>query len=234
MEVMERLVPIREYTPQAEFTALTEAVEGTDRKDLYIQGPFLQGDIKNRNGRIYPAPMLGKAVEDFMKTKVRGVGVPGELNHPQSSIQIDLERVSHYITQLTMQGSDGIGKAKIATTPTGMIARALIDDGMTLGVSTRGVGKLDEDNGEGAVVSEFELVTIDIVADPSAPNAFVQAVMEGLHYYVDSDTKDIQVATTIEEMLQNMAKNLETLPKKTEAKNDKIFQNISNILNSLK
>jgi hypothetical protein len=233
---MEKLNCIREFTDCKEVQPLMEEVKDEQGnvvgKNLYIQGPFLQGDIQNRNGRIYPVPMLDKAIGLFKKDKMRGVGVPGELNHPQSSIQIDLDRVSHYITDLNMVGKDGIGKAKIATTPKGMIASSLINDGMILGVSTRGVGRLGEDKGGAKVVSDFELVTVDIVSDPSAPNAFVEAMMEGLQYYVD-DNRDIQLATTVEELMEAMKTNLSQLPKKTDAKNEKIFNLINNTLDKI-
>jgi hypothetical protein len=233
---MQKLICIREFTDSKEVIPLVEEVKDDQgkviSKHLYIQGPFLQGDVQNRNGRIYPVPMLDKAINIFKKEKMRGVGVPGELNHPPSSIQIDLDRVSHYITSLDMVGKDGVGKAKIATTPKGQIAAALIDDGMILGVSTRGVGRLGEEKNGAKVVSDFELVTIDIVSDPSAPNAFVEAVMEGLQYYVD-DNRNIQLATTVEQLLESMRLNLCHLPRKTEEKSKKIFNLITNTLDQL-
>jgi len=229
---MQDLRPLREFLESKSVNVLKEDNQ-EGGKDLYIEGVFLEGDIQNRNGRIYPVPMLEKAVDTFLKTKVRGVGVPGELNHPQSSIQIDLDRVSHYITSLRMEKNQGIGKAKIATTPKGMIARSLINDGMILGVSTRGVGKLDQDQQGRDIVSDFDLITIDIVSDPSAPNAYVEAVMEGLRYYIDSDTKDIKLSTNVEQLLEMMMNNLSTLPKKQEDKSQKIYKNISQLIDLL-
>jgi len=206
----------------------------TKKKELFITGPFLQGRIKNRNGRIYPVSMLEKAIDSFKKEKMRGVGVGGELNHPQSSIQVDLERVSHYISELYMEGDNGMGKAKIATTPMGEIARSLINDGMVLGVSTRGVGKLNKTAEGDDLVSDFELVTIDIVSDPSAPNAFVEAVMEGLEYYIDNGSSEIKLATTIDRLVEMMKDNLCVLPKKTEDRNQKLFSVINSVLDGLK
>jgi hypothetical protein len=233
---MDKLTCLRDYTDKKDVVSLFEEVTdetGNKRKQLFIKGPFLQGDITNRNGRVYPVPMLEKAVSLFMKEKVRGVGVPGELNHPQSSIQIDLDRVSHYITDLKMEGKNGMGKAKIASTPKGQIAACMINDGLILGVSTRGIGKLSEGSNDAKIVTDFELVTVDIVSDPSAPNAFVEAVMEGLQYYVDSETKDIKLATTVEEMLESIKNNLKVLPKKSEAKKTKLFDTINNILSKI-
>lgn len=235
---MDNYIPLREYTEAKQVVSLYEDVgipnaEGNKEKTLFIQGPFLEGGIKNRNGRIYPVEMLSEAVTDFMKSKVRGVGVPGELNHPQSSIQIDLDRVSHYVTELKMNDNVGIGKAKVATTPKGQIAAALIRDGMILGVSTRGVGKLNEGKNGDQIVSEYELITVDIVSDPSAPNAFVEAVMESLQYTVDRNTKDITLVTTLEQLLETIKSNLTQLPRKTEDKNKKILSTINFVLDSL-
>jgi hypothetical protein len=178
--------------------------------------------------------MLNTAIDMFKKEKMRGVGAPGELNHPQSSIQVDLERVSHYVTELFMDGDNGMGKAKIATTPKGEIARCLINDGLILGVSTRGVGKLNKTSKGDDEVSDFEMVAIDIVSDPSAPNAFVEAVMEGLEYYVDNNSKELKLATTIEQLLEVMKKNLSALPKKQENKNDALFKIINSVLDNIK
>jgi hypothetical protein len=235
---MDRLNYIREFTDSKEVRPLFEDVKNdagqVTGKTLYIEGPFLQGDIENRNGRIYPVTMLERAVNLFKKEKMKGVGAPGELNHPESSIQIDLERVSHYITNLEMRGKDGIGKAKIASTPIGQIAKALITDGLILGVSTRGVGVLNKNDEGKNIVSNFELVTVDIVADPSAPNAFVEAVMEGLQYYKDGKTSDLKLATTMEELIESMKYNLRSLPLKQESKNNKIFSIINSTLDRLK
>jgi hypothetical protein len=226
------IVPLYEYVEYKDIDADGKEVT-KKRKSLYIKGIFLEGDIKNKNGRIYPVPMLDKAIVKFMKEKVRGVGVPGELNHPQSSIQIDLDRVSHYITDLYLDGNKGIGKAKISSTPTGKIAEALINDGMILGVSTRGVGSLDQDEEGRNIVSDFDLITVDIVSDPSAPNAFVESIMEGLNYYIDSDTKDIKMATTVEQLLESLKNNLKILPKKSDNRNELIYANIKNILSKI-
>ena len=236
---MDNLKCIREFTDAHDIKPLLEDVRDaqgnvTGEKNLFIEGPFLQGDTLNRNGRIYPVPMLQSAIELFKKDKMRGVGVPGELNHPESSIQIDLDRVSHYITDLHMDGNTGVGRAKIATTPKGQIARAMINDGMILGVSTRGVGSLSHNDKGEKLVSDFELITVDIVSDPSAQNAFVEAVFEGLRYYKDDRSSELRLANTVEELLESMRKNLEVLPVKTEERNNKIFSIINNTLDRLK
>jgi hypothetical protein len=226
---------LREFTDSKDVRPLFENVEdleGNTVKQLYIEGPFLQGDVVNRNGRVYPVDMLQSSIGAFKKSKMKGVGVPGELNHPESSIQVDLDRVSHYITHLEMVGKDGIGKAKIASTPTGQIAKCLINDGMILGVSTRGVGRLGEDAEGRKVVSDFELVTVDIVSEPSAPNAFVNAVMEGLEYYLDENDNRVET-TLINELMEKFNLNVATLPKKKEDRNKKLFAEINAVLSAL-
>jgi hypothetical protein len=161
----------------------------------------------------------------------RGVGAPGELNHPQG-VDINLERVSHYITELSMDGNNGIGKAKIASTPCGCIARNLLEDGMTLGVSTRGLGNVEEREGK-KLVSGFDLVTVDIVSDPSAPDAFVESIMEGLKYYKNNETNEVKLITTIEEILENVRHGLTVLPTKTEERKIKMFDVVNAALNKL-
>jgi len=235
---MEKVKFLREFVDRQDVQAITEEIDdmanvGKTIKKLYVQGPFLQGDITNKNGRVYPVPMLENAVGVFMKTKKRGIGIPGELNHPQSSIQVDLDRVSHYVTELRMDGKNGMGKALIASTPKGEVARCMLNDGLVLGVSTRGVGRLSEDQDNKKIVSEFELITVDLVSDPSAPDAFVEAVMEGLEYYVDKNSGTIALATTVEQMLESIKKQLTTLPKKTEQKNSKLFDIINGILDKV-
>lgn len=210
--------------------------EGADKKlvkkDLYISGPFLQGNIKNKNGRVYPTEMLGESIKSFYDKRMqRGVGAPGELNHPQG-VDINLERVSHYITELSMDGNNGIGKAKIASTPCGVIARNLLDDGMILGVSTRGLGNVEERDGN-KIVSGFDLVTVDIVHDPSAPDAFVESIMESLKYYASNETSDIKLATSVEELLESIKTGLGVLPTKSEERKIKMFDVVNSALNRL-
>ena len=131
-------------------------------------------------------------IQKFVESKIKpsAIGAMGELNHPMG-VDINLDRVSHYITELKMDGNNGMGKAKIATTPTGQIAKALLNDGARLGVSTRGLGKLSEEAGA-KKVSDYELVTVDLVGDPSAPDAYVESVMEGLRYYIDENNGEIK------------------------------------------
>lgn len=156
---------------------ITEEKNGV--KALYIQGPFLVGETKNRNGRIYPIGTLAKEVNRYNEEYVKTNRAFGELGHPDSP-SINLDRVSHMITSLKQEGNQFIGKAKILETPMGKIAKSLMDGGATLGVSSRGMGSLKEVNGTNIVQDDYYLATAaDIVADPSAPGAFVQGIMEG-------------------------------------------------------
>lgn len=172
-------------------TELTESVdyliEGTgDAKKYYIEGIFAQANTPNRNGRIYPLSVMESAIDSFQDT-IKSKRAMGELNHPQGPT-INLDRVSHLIESLSFKGNDVYGKAKILDTPMGKIAKNLIDEGVQLGVSTRGLGSL-KTNGRGIqeVQSDFRMNTVDIVADPSAPSAFVNGILEGTEYHLTQD-----------------------------------------------
>jgi hypothetical protein len=156
-------------------------VEGKGaKKKMYIEGVFLQGEIKNRNGRMYPLQTLAKEVGRYNESFVSKGRALGELGHPDGPT-VNLDRVSHKITSLRQEGNNFIGKAQLLSTPMGKIAQNLIGEGVTLGVSSRGVGSLKEDlHGCKVVGEDFMLATAaDIVADPSAPDAFVSGIMEG-------------------------------------------------------
>ena len=154
--------------------------EKNGKKHLYIEGTFLQGNIKNRNGRMYPMETLAREVDKYSNTYIKSGRAMGELGHPDGPI-VNLDRVSHLITSLVQEGSNFKGKAKILDTPMGQIAKSLLDEGVRLGVSSRGVGSLKLNReGVNVVADDFMLATVaDIVADPSAPEAFVNGIMEG-------------------------------------------------------
>ena len=157
---------------------ITEEKEN-GKKNYKIKGVFMQADIKNRNGRVYPMEVLQKEVSKYNKNFIRESRAFGELGHPDGPT-VNLERVSHMITSLTPDGKNFIGEAKIMATPMGEIVKNLMDEGAKLGVSSRGMGSLDQRNGANYVRDDFYLATAaDIVADPSAPNAFVEGIMEG-------------------------------------------------------
>jgi len=173
---------IREEVESVKF--LVEQKNG--KKSLYIEGVFLQGDIKNRNGRMYPMETLRKEVARYNESNIQSGRALGELGHPDGPT-VNLDRVSHKIVSLKESGSNFIGKAKILSTPMGKIASSLIDEGVKLGVSSRGIGSLQM-NKEGCniVGNDFMLATAaDIVADPSAPDAFVEGIMEGKEWIWD-------------------------------------------------
>ena len=149
------------------------------KKNYKIKGIFMQADIKNRNGRVYPMQVLNKEVNRYNKEYIDQNRAFGELGHPDGPT-VNLERASHMITKLYPDGKNFIGEAKIMSTPMGEIVKTLMDEGAKLGVSSRGMGSLDQKNGANYVRNDFYLATAaDIVADPSAPNAFVQGIMEG-------------------------------------------------------
>jgi hypothetical protein len=167
-----------------EVKVLTEEKNG--KKHLYIEGVFLQGNIANRNRRYYDVDILDREVAKYNTTFVESNRALGELGHPEGPT-INLDRVSHKIISLAREGNNFIGKAKILSTPMGIIAQNLIDEGVKLGVSSRGMGSLVEKNGINYVGEDFMLATAaDIVADPSAPDAFVNGIMEGKEWIWDN------------------------------------------------
>jgi hypothetical protein len=175
---------IREEIEKVE--VLTEKVNG--KQNLYIRGPFLQAECVNRNGRMYPLSIMEREVKRYNEQYVQKGRALGELGHPDGPT-VNLDRVSHKICELYRDGNNFIGKAQILSTPMGKIAESLLKDGVTLGVSSRGIGSLRENrNGYKEVGEDFMLATAaDIVADPSAPDAFVQGIMEGKEWVWDGD-----------------------------------------------
>ena len=174
---------ITEEVSSAEYI-VEEADNG--KKNYKIRGIFMQADMKNRNGRVYPMETLSKEVKRYNKEFVEAKRAFGELGHPDGPT-VNLERVSHMITSLTPEGKNFIGEAKIMDTPYGKIVKNLIDEGAKLGVSSRGMGSLENKGGSNMVGKDFYLATAaDIVADPSAPEAFVQGIMEGKEWVWDN------------------------------------------------
>ena len=155
---------------------LAESTADGQGKNLYMKGIFVQGGVKNANQRVYPVQEIAEAVGSVNKQLKEGYSVLGELDHPDD-LKINLDRVSHMITEMWMDGPNGFGKLKILPTPMGELVKAMLTSGVKLGVSSRGSGNVNESSGH---VSDFEIVTVDIVAQPSAPNAYPKAVYEGL------------------------------------------------------
>jgi len=170
--------------------------ERNGKKNMYIEGVFLQGDIKNRNGRMYPMECLRREVQRYSENHVNSGRALGELGHPEGPT-VNLDRVSHKIVSLKENGTNFIGKAKILSTPMGKIAESLISEGVKLGVSSRGIGSLKQTReGVNIVGDDFMLSTAaDIVADPSAPDAFVEGIMEGKNWVWDGGILREQQAT---------------------------------------
>ena len=173
---MDTIKLISEAVEEVEY--ITEAKEGGG-KNYKIKGIFLQADIKNRNGRVYPMEVLQKEVSRYNKKFINENRAYGELGHPEGPT-VNLERVSHMVTELYPDGKNFVGEAKIMETPMGKIVKNIMNEGGKLGVSSRGMGSLNQKNGANYVRDDFYLATAaDIVADPSAPNAFVEGIMEG-------------------------------------------------------
>jgi hypothetical protein len=181
----------------AQMKVVTEAIEG-GTKNLFMEGIFIQGGIKNHNGRVYPVDEIRKAVELVNSSIAKDNGVPGELDHPQE-LQIHLDRVSHSIIKMWMDGPNGIGKLKVLPTPCGQIAKTLLESGVKLGVSSRGSGNVDPYGN----VSEFEMLTVDIVAKPSAPSAFPVPVYEAMyHRRLGNNIRDLAESVRQDEKAQ--------------------------------
>lgn len=210
------MLVLREHLSFNQAGMITESFtdESNGTKTLYLNGCFIQGDVRNQNQRVYPVTEISNAVNTVMEQIRSGDSVLGECDHPEE-LTVNLDRVSHMITEMSMDNANGVGKLKILPTPCGNIVKTLIESGVKLGVSSRGSGNVD-DNG---YVSEFEIVTIDIVAKPSAPGAYPQAVYEALswnkkgnnvEYLAQVVRDDRQAQKYLTEGVLDWIKNLET------------------------
>ena len=184
--------------------------ESNGRKILHIEGVFLQGDIKNRNGRVYPFGVLEREVGRYNEQYVNVGRALGELGHPDGPT-VNLDRVSHKIVSLKAEGSNFVGKAQILNTPMGNIAKSLLESGVKLGVSSRGMGSIEEKNGANYVRDDFMLATAaDIVADPSAPDAFVNGIMEGKEWVWENGIiKEVNIAKYQRYISESTRKNID-------------------------
>jgi hypothetical protein len=171
-------------TRQQDIQYITEGVDN-GKKAYFIRGIFAESNVVNKNHRLYEAPILEAAVNSYNENFVKNSRALGELGHPEGPT-VNLERVCHMIKDLHMEGNQVMGNAKIMDTPYGRIVQNLIDEGAKLGVSTRGMGSLAERNGVNVVQNDFMLAAVDVVADPSAPNAFVNGIMEGKEWVWDN------------------------------------------------
>jgi hypothetical protein len=182
---------------------ITEATD-SGKKKYFIEGTFMQANTVNRNGRVYPSTILENEISRYNKNYVSQSRALGELNHP-SGPTVNLDKCSHLITKLVSEGNNITGKASLLETPCGIIAQRLVDAGVKLGVSSRGMGSLKEANGYKEVQKDFTLSAIDIVADPSAPNAFVNGIMEGVEWVWDNGILK-------QEVIENYKKTVKKTP----------------------
>jgi hypothetical protein len=194
---------ITEHTEEVSY--IVEAKDDGS-KSYVIEGVFAQAEQKNRNGRIYPRPILEKAVSKYDNEQVKTQRAVGELNHPAGPI-INLDKVSHRITELNWDGNNVMGKALILDTPNGKIVKGLLDGGVKLGVSTRGMGTLEQRNGVNMVKEDYVMNTVDIVQDPSAPSAFVNGIMEGVEWIWNNGVLEAQELERIETEIKNASRS---------------------------
>ena len=195
---------IAEYT-ESNLEVLIEQDKNTNKKKYIIEGVFAQANKKNRNGRIYPMPVMEKAVGKYVGDQVSKGRAVGELNHPEGPT-VNLDKVSHKIENLEIKGDDVMGRATILETPMGKIVQGLLDGGVQLGVSTRGMGSL-MNNGQAMIVKDdYMLNAVDIVQDPSAPSAFVNGVMEGVDWVWNNGVIEPQAIETMETEIKKAPK----------------------------
>ena len=194
---------ITEHTEEVSY--IIEAKDDGSKKYV-IEGIFAQAEQKNRNGRIYPRPILEQAVSKYVNEQVKTQRAVGELNHPAGPV-INLDKVSHRITELKFEGNNVMGKALILDTPNGQIVKGLLDGGVKLGVSTRGMGTLEQKNGINMVKEDYVMNTVDIVQDPSAPSAFVNGIMEGVEWIWNNGVLEAQELEKIETEINNASRS---------------------------
>jgi len=195
---------ISEYV-ENDLQCIVEKKEDGSKRHV-IEGVFAQADKKNRNGRVYPKAIMERAVGKYVTEQVSKNRAVGELNHPEGPT-VNLDKVSHLITDLHFENNDVVGKAQILDTPMGQIVKGLLEGGVQLGVSTRGMGSLEQKDGAMYVKEDFILSTIDIVQDPSAPDAFVNGIMEGVDWVWNNGILEAQV-------IEKMETEIRTAPKK--------------------
>ena len=209
----------------ADIEVITEAAPEGGKKGYFIEGIFMQGDLKNRNGRIYPSQTLENEMNRYNENFVKTKRALGELNHPQGP-QINADRVSHLIVDLHREGNNFIGKAKVLSTPMGNIVKEFIDEGVKIGVSTRGLGSVKAVNGIMEVQDDFHLATVDIVTDPSGPDCFVNGIMENTEYYYDAVGGNFLARKAIEDAIVEVKKTVtRTVRRIDEAQAVRLFQN---------
>jgi len=201
--------------------------EGTDnkRRSMFIQGVFMEAEKRNKNNRVYPINELNREVERYIKEMVSSGRAMGELNHPTNA-DVDLERACHMVTELKRNNNQFIGKSKILSTPSGKIVESLINDGVKVGMSTRSLGKLNEESDGINKVSDMRLVAIDCVADPSCSDAFVNGILENKQWICDNSGKYVEV-------YENFETGIESLPNRSDEIKKYITEQISAFIKNL-
>lgn len=210
-------------SPSYELDYLISEKNRNSPSELFVRGPFLLGGEPNRNRRVYPLQQMVEEVDRYTKEMISNNRATGELNHP-SSPEVNLERVCHMVTELKQNGNIFEGKAKVLSTPMGQVVRSLIMDGVKLGVSSRALGRVDEKNGIGHV-SDFRLVAIDVVADPSVPTAFVNGILESKQWVLADSGK-------FEPFYEQFEKKIGSLP--SHGKKQYLKECIIDFINALK
>lgn len=186
----------------------SELNEETGKKSFFIEGIFMQGNLKNRNGRVYKTETLEKEMGRYQREFIDTKRALGELGHPDGP-QINGDRVSHLITSMQREGDNFMGKAKVLGTPMGEIVKTFLEEGVRCGVSTRGLGSVKQKNGVMEVQDDFHLATVDIVTDPSAPNAFVNGIMENTEFYYDVASSNWIAQQPVEEVIEEIQEAVE-------------------------
>ena len=197
---------VEQPAPQEEYEYIIEERNNNQPANLYITGPYMQCESVNKNKRIYSEHEMDREVNRYISEMVKTKRAMGELNHPTKA-EVDLERACHMVTELRKEGNTYYGKSKVLSTPTGLIVRSLINDGVKIGMSSRALGKLSEQSNGINRVSEFRLVAVDCVADPSCPAAFVNGILESKQYVLREDGR-------LEEFFEQFSNNISSLPKK--------------------
>lgn len=210
-------------SPNYEINYLVEEKNRNSPSNMFIQGPFLMADKPNRNNRVYPLNQMVEEVNRYSSEIIKNNRATGELNHPTTP-DVNLERACHLVTELRQEGNIFVGKSKVLSTPMGQVVRSLMMDGVKLGVSSRALGRVEEKNGVGHV-SDFKLVAIDVVADPSVPTAFVNGILESKKWVLSTNGE-------FEAAYENFEAKISKLPNKD--KNLFLKESIIQFINSLK
>jgi hypothetical protein len=215
-----------ETSTEQDFDYIVEENTDSKKRNLYIKGVFMEAEKVNKNNRVYPIEEMTREVDRYIKEMVGSGRAMGELNHPTNP-DVDLGRACHMVTELKQEGKQFIGKSKVLSTPCGQIVESLISDGVKVGMSTRSLGKLVEEGGDGVnKVADMRLVAIDCVADPSCSDAFVNGILENKQWICDNSGTFVPFYETFEQ-------NLSKLPRKSDDLKQYITQQITQFINKL-